>query len=210
MAGSSYLKNALSLLAEGHWREFVFRLKVFLFGIDLENVSNEKLNIPVERGHEYANSGGRHLEIVLEELGIEPGDAVVDFGSGKGGALLTLAKFPFSRITGVELSAELVAIAEKNLKGLGKRIEMVVGDAVEFTDLDGYNYFYFFNPFPAEVMRAVIGNITASIARSPREVVIIYFNPEFHEAVVQGSPFIKIREFDHHELRYFIYANEGV
>jgi hypothetical protein len=203
-----YAKNAFSLLSQGRWREFVFRLRVYLVGVDLTNVSNEELNIPVERGHEYANSGGRHLETVLESLQIQPNDAIIDYGSGKGGALITMAKFPFARISGIELSAALVAIAEKNLKGLGgKNIDMVVDDAMNFTDLETYNYFYFFNPFPPGVMQAVIKNIADSLAKKPRKAVIIYFNPEFHDSIVSDSPFVKIEEFDHHPLRYFIYSN---
>jgi len=208
MSFVSYAKNAFSLLCQGRWREFFFRLRVFLVGIDLKNVSNDELKIPLDRGHEYANSGGRHLEIVLESFGITPADAVVDFGSGKGGALITLAKFPFARITGVELSPELVAIAKSNLKGLGcKNIDMIVGDATDFTDLDAYNYFYFFNPFPYVIMSAVIDNIAASLAHRPRKAVIIYFNPEFHDAVVNNPAFVKTGEFDHHELKYYIYSN---
>lgn len=208
MSFLSYLKNAASLLCQGKWREFVFRLRVYLVGVDLSNVSNDELNIPVERGHEYANSGGRHLETVLETLKITPGDAVLDYGSGKGGALMTLAKFPFSKITGIELSPELVAVAQKNLKGLSAgQITMIVDDAVNLTDLEEYNYFYFFNPFPPAVMSAVIKNITDSLARKPRKAVIIYFNPEFHESIVTGSPFAKVNEFNHHPLGYYIYSN---
>jgi hypothetical protein len=208
MSFLSYAKNAVSLLCQGKWREFAFRLRVYLFGIDLENVSNEELNIPVERGHEYANSGGRHLEIVLESQKITRGDAVIDYGSGKGGALITLTKFPFSKISGIELSTALVAIAEKNLMGLScKNINLIVADAVDFTDLEEYNYFYFFNPFPPGVMKAVIKNIADSLAKKPRKAVIIYFNPEFHEAIVHDSPFVKIEEFNHHPLGYFIYTN---
>lgn len=209
MSFLSYVKNALSLLRQGKWREFAYRLRVYLVGIDLTNASNDELNIPVERGHEYANSGGRHLETVLETLNITPEDAVIDFGSGKGGALITLSKFPFSKITGIELSPELVAVAKKNLKGLGsKNIDMIVGDATDFTDLDEYNYFYFFNPFPSRIMSAVINNISASLTQKPRKAMIIYFNPEFHNAVVSDSPFVKTGEFHHHELAYYIYSNE--
>jgi SAM-dependent methyltransferase len=208
MSVLSYAKNAVSLLRQGKWSEFAFRLRVYLFGIDLENVSNKELNIPFERGHEYANSGGRHLEIVLDALQIQPDAAVVDFGSGKGGALITLAKFPFVKITGIELSSALVEIAEKNLRGLScKNIHMIVGDAVDFTDLEEYNYFYFFNPFPPGVMKAVIKNIADSLAKKSRKAVIIYFNPEFHDSIVTDSPFVKVKEFNHHPLGYFIYAN---
>jgi len=204
-----YLKNAFTLLCQGKWREFLFRLRIYLVGGDLANVSNDELNIPVERGHEYANSGGRHLERVLESFNITCQDAIVDFGSGKGGALITLSKFPFSRITGIELSAALAAIAQRNLKGLGSRnIDMIVDDAVNLTDLEAYNYFYFFNPFPPGVMSKVIKNIADSVTKKPRKVVIIYFNPEFHDSIVTDSPFVKVKEFNHHPLGYFIYSNE--
>ena len=84
---------------------------------------------------------------------------------------------------------------------------MVVSDAADFTALDEYNYFYFFSPFPDNVMSAVIGNISASLSRKPRKSIIIYFNPEYHDAVVTGSPFVKVQEFHHHGLGYYVYSN---
>jgi protein-L-isoaspartate O-methyltransferase len=201
-------KNALSLLCRGEWREFIFRMRVYRGEIDLRNATTEDLGLSAERSHEYSNSGGLHLEKVLRALKITCEDSIVDFGSGKGGALITFAKYPFSKITGVELSSELLAIAEKNLKKLNiGNVNMTVGDAADFTDLDGYNYFYFFSPFPAAIMRAVVKNIASSLARKPRKMVIIYFNPEHHDAVVTDSPFVKIQEFHHHQLSYYIYSN---
>jgi hypothetical protein len=201
-------KNALSLLLRGKWREFFFRVRVHIQKIDLRNVPLDELNLPEDRSHYYANSGGFHLEKVLRDLKITPRDAIVDFGSGKGGALFTFSRFPFAKITGVELAPELVDIAEDNLKKLNiGNITMTVCDAADFTDLDEYNYFYFFSPFPCSVMSAVIQNISSSLIASPRKAVIIYFNPECHDAVVTNSPFVKVMEFHHHELGYYVYAN---
>jgi 16S rRNA G966 N2-methylase RsmD len=201
-------KNALTLLCRGEWREFIFRVRVHTQKIDLENTYLDELNLPEDRSHYYANSGGLHLEKVLRALKITPQDGIVDFGSGKGGALITLSRYPFAKITGVEISPELVAIARRNLDKLNiGNITMTVGDAAEFTDLDDYNYFYFFSPFPSAVMSAVIKNISASLINKPRKAVIIYFNPEYHDSVVTNSPFIKINEFNHHELSYYIYSN---
>jgi SAM-dependent methyltransferase len=201
-------KNALSLLCRGEWREFVFRVRVYRGEIDLRNATTEDLGLTAERSHEYSNSGGLHLEKVLRALEITREDSIVDFGSGKGGALITFAKYPFAKITGVELSPKLVAIAEKNLMKLDiGNVNMIVGDAADFTDLDGYNYFYFFSPFPANIMRTVIKNIASSLARKPRKMVIIYFNPEYHDSVVTDSPFVKIKEFNHRKLSYYIYSN---
>ena len=202
-------KNALLLLLRGEWREFFFRVRVHIQKIDLKNVPLDELNLPEDRSHYYANSGGLYLEKVLRDLKISPRDAIMDFGSGKGGALITFSRFPFAKITGVELSPELVAIARDNLRKLNiGNITMTVGDAADFTDLDEYNYFYFFSPFPCSVMSAVIQNISSSLIASPRKAVIIYFNPECHETVVTNSPFVKVMEFHHHELGYYVYANQ--
>lgn len=209
MSLSTDILNALSLLLHGEWREFMFRVRVHVCKIDLKNAYLDELNLPEERSHYYANSGGLHLEKVLRDLKITPRDAIVDFGSGKGGALITFSRYPFAKIAGVELSPELVAIAEKNLTKLNiTNVTMTVCDAADFAALDEYNYFYFFSPFPAAVMSAVIRNISASLAHTPRKATIIYFNPEYHYAVVTDSPFVKISELNHHELNYYIYSNQ--
>lgn len=202
-------KNALRLLLCGEWREFVFRVRVHVQKIDLRNVYLDELNLREERSHYYANSGGPQLEKVLRDLKITRQDAIVDFGSGKGGALITFGKFPFAEIAGVELSPELAAIAGDNLKKLRiGNVAMTVCDAADFTDLDAYNYFYFFSPFPCSVMSAVMRNICASLGRRPRKAVIIYLNPECHAAVVADSPFVKTMESSHHQLGCYLYSNE--
>ncbi len=203
-----YAKDALSLLCRGEWREFIFRIRVHIQKIDLRNTYLEELNLPEDRCHYYADSGGPHLDKVLKTLKITARDSVVDFGSGKGGALITLSRYPFARIAGVEISPELVTIAKENLAKLDiKNVTMNVCDAVNFADLDEFNYFYFFSPFPAAVMSAVVRNIRASLTNKPRKATIIYFNPECHDAMVTDSPFVKINEFNHHELKFYIYSN---
>ncbi len=203
-----YAKDALSLLCRGEWREFIFRIRVHIQKIDLRNTYLEELSLPEDRCHYYADSGGPHLDKVLKTLKITARDSVVDFGSGKGGALITLSRYPFARIAGVEISPVLVTIAKENFAKLDiKNVTMNVCDAVNFADLDEFNYFYFFSPFPAAVMSAVVRNIRASLTNKPRKATIIYFNPECHDAMVTDSPFVKINEFNHHELKFYIYSN---
>jgi tRNA1(Val) A37 N6-methylase TrmN6 len=209
MTLTSDISKALTLLFHGEWREFKFRVRVHIQKIDLKNCYLEELHLPECKCHYYANSGGLHLEKVLRDLNITSQDSIVDFGSGKGGALITMARYPFARIMGVEISPELVAIAKDNLNKLNiGNITMAVSDAADFTDLDAYNYFYFFSPFPYSVMSAVMQNINSSLIKNPRKAVIIYFNPEYHDAVVTNSPFVKVMEFHHHELGYYVYANQ--
>jgi hypothetical protein len=205
------VKNALAFLCRGEFKEFLFRLRVHFSKIDLKYASVKKLGLPVDRSHDYRHSGGIHLEEVLNNLNITSEDAIVDFGSGKGGALITFAKYPFSKITGVELMPELAAIAENNFRILKiSNITIVIIDAAKFVDLDGYNYFYFYSPFPSNVMEAVMQNIKSSLRTKPRSVHIIYCNPEFHDVVIKDSPFSKTGEFYHHQLQLpiYLYSNK--
>lgn len=108
--------------------------------------------------------------------------------------MLTLAKYPFRRVDGVEIAPNLARIATQNLKRLRiAKAEVFCRDAAEFDDLDSYNFFYMYNPFPAAVMRRVVENMRASIERSPRKVIVIYKNPVFAECLGQFG-FTKLRE----------------
>ena len=203
------IKLYLRLLRKRDWREINYRLQLLFQRIDLKNVPVDELNLSAERAYDYADSGGAAFEKVLDSLLITPSDTIVDFGCGKGGALITLAKYPFSQITGVEISSRLVDIAQKNLRKLWiDNVSIELCDATEFVELDDYNYFYFFNPFPCPIMRTVMENIEKSVAVRPRNVTIIYLNPECHDAVVKNTSFVKQQEFDHPTLRYYIYSNE--
>jgi len=201
------VRNALAFLWRGEFKELLFRLRVYFSKIDFHYASVKELGLSADRSHDYRHSGGIHLENVLNSLQITQEDAIVDFGSGKGGALVTFAKYPFSKITGVELLPELVAIAEQNFRLLHiSNVTMVVSDAADFTDLDEYTYFYFYSPFPRSVMAAVMHNIQSSLLKKPRGVYLIYCNPEFHDLVEKESPFCKTAEFHHRQLRLPIYV----
>jgi protein-L-isoaspartate O-methyltransferase len=202
------IKNALSLLCKGDWREFNVRARIVLGQIDLKTVSTDELNLPIERANSYSDSGGSGLQKVLSTLNITPRDAIIDFGCGKGGALITLARYPFAKITGVEISADLGDIARKNLGILTiDNVHIICCDAAGFTELDDYNYVYFFNPFPAAVMRSVIDNLKKSLAIKPRKVTIIYLNPVCNDEIISDSPFTRQEEFDHASHRFFVYSN---
>ena len=205
------VKNALAFLGRGEFKELFFRLRVHFSKIDFHYASVHELGLSADRSHDYRHSGGIHLENVLNCLNITCEDAIVDFGAGKGGAMVTFAKYPFSKIMGVELLPELVAIAEQNFKILNvSNVSMAVSDAADVTDLDAYNYFYFYSPFPRSVMAAVMHNIQASVLNKPRAVHLIYCNPEFHDLVENESPFHKTEEFYHHQLHHpiYVYCNQ--
>ena len=199
------IKNALLLLLRGEWREFLIRLRISLGHIDLRHDPSEAVS---ERTHYYADSGGLEFDKIMANFNISQNDAIVDFGCGKGGILISLSKYPFRKITGVEIAEDLVAIAQENIEKLKiGNVGIVCCDASEFTQLNEYNYFYFFDPFPCVVMQDVLSNIERSIVELPRQVTIIYLNPFCHDLIESSSVFVKTRELDHFEHKCFIYSN---
>ena len=88
----------------------------------------------------------------------------IDYGSGKGRALLLAAEWPFKAIIGVEFSRELHRIAEDNLRTYqnpGYRcrdIRTLCMDAVEFELPHEPAILYFYNPFSEAVSRAALSS----------------------------------------------------
>lgn len=112
----------------------------------------------------------------------------IDFGCGKGRAVAAAATYPFRRVIGIDLSEQLIAAAENNIKRLqhkrANRIDLYNIDATKYVLPDEVNVVYFFNPFQGEVLQTVIKNIYASLLRSPRQIYIIYFNKIHFERIV--------------------------
>jgi SAM-dependent methyltransferase len=199
------LRNGISLLSRGEWREFLIRLRIYLGRVDLKYDPTEAVS---ERTHYYSDSSGIEFDEIISNFNITPKDAIVDFGCGKGGILISLSKYPFSKITGVEISPEYVEIAKENMRKLKIRnVEIKCCDASDFTQLDEYNYFYFFDPFPCVVMKDVLANIEKSITAHPRKVTLIYLNPFCHDLIEASDLFDKTGELAHFEHKCFIYSN---
>jgi SAM-dependent methyltransferase len=172
--------------------------------IDLKQEPEEYL----ERTHYYLDSGGLEFHKVMSNFDITPADAIVDLGCGKGGVLISLTKYPFSKITGVEISPDKVKIARKNLAKLKiNNVNIECCAAEHFKDLSEYNYFYFFNPFPCTVMKEVLNNIEKSLMQNWRRVTIIYLNPLCHDLIESSDLFSKKKELPHRDEKCYIYSN---
>jgi len=175
-------------------------------GIDVASVPLRKLGLDPEYAHNHASSGGPDLERVLRELGVSPEHSILDLGCGKGGALLTMADFPFNRIAGLDLSEDMLAIARQNLRAAGKEnIELIHGNAVVYDAYDDFSHVYMYNPFPSVVMQAVVAHLEMSLKRVPRDLTIIYKNPKCHDDIVNSGVFVLERMFDHSGHPFNVY-----
>ena len=111
----------------------------------------------------------------------------VDFGSGKGRMLLMAADYSFRRIEGIELRKDLHDAAVDNLqryrnsnKNLAqRRIQCLNMDAMSYEFPDENMVLYFFNPFSEEIMQKILDRLDLSLAKSPRDVILVMLYPQF-------------------------------
>jgi SAM-dependent methyltransferase len=131
----------------------------------------------------YMGSDPLFFRRAIRSLSVDyPRFVFVDFGSGKGRAILLATEFPFKSIIGVEFSVGLHAIAQNNIRHFRvdnaerKNVRSVCMDAADFPIPDDCLVCYFYNPFDEAVMDRVVSNITESLLRTPRQCYIVYYN----------------------------------
>jgi len=121
----------------------------------------------------------------------------VDLGSGKGRTLLMASEYPFKRIVGVELIAELHRAAEENIRSYHpakqqcQQIEAVCAEACEFVFPEMPLVLYLFNPLPEAALRRVIRNLKQSLEQSPRPVWMVYHNAAMDSVVAASTALVR-------------------
>jgi SAM-dependent methyltransferase len=128
----------------------------------------------------------------------------VDFGSGKGRALLLAADYPFRRIIGVEFAEPLVQTAQTNIRRYGERhdvsrIEVVHSDALKYDLPAEPELIFLYNPFGPTMMKVVAERTRASLTAAPRDAVVLYLNP-FHVEAWIDAGFMELKRGSHFSL----------
>ena len=144
------------------------------------------------RNH-YQSTNYLYLQRIARLLRPTPNQSVFyDIGCGKGRVLCVMARLPFKRVVGIDLSESLCEGARRNaarMRGRVAPIDVVCADATLADVSDGHVYF-FFNPFGPPTLRTVIDNIERSLRSSPRDVTVIYYHA-LHEDVLRATPWLE-------------------
>ena len=123
----------------------------------------------------------------------------VDFGSGKGRALLLASEFPFKRVIGVEFSPELNDCARQNLRRFPaevqrcRDIELVTGDVIDYELPLDPCVLYFYNPFGEFVLRRVLDNVRASAERCPRPMFLVFVGAFPRQPVMEEATLVPVQ-----------------
>jgi len=147
-----------------------------------------------DHGHYYHGVDAPLCRRIVGALPIDhPRYTFVDFGSGKGKALLVAAEWPFASIVGVEFAKELHDVAESNIRSYRnprqqcRAVSSVWMDAAQYDLPRGSLVLFFYNPFNEVVLNNVLANVQASLAREPRDVWACYANPYAHAPLDDAS-----------------------
>lgn len=123
----------------------------------------------------------RRLRELMPQL--ERAACFVDYGCGKGRALILAAHAGFGRVIGVECSPVLLECCEANLRhawrraGFTGRHETHLLDVVDYPTPDDSAVWFWFNPFDATRAGQVAAQLADSIKRQPRPACLVYVRP---------------------------------
>lgn len=150
--------------------------------------------------HGYSKTDEKHVKEIFNCLSFERTNRLLDVGCGKGVVLRAAADYPFRKIAGIELQAELVEIARRNFRilGLENKIECFEANALAFDGYGNYDIFFFFNPFSEAVLEKVIKRIVES-RKERGSFLVIYHNPQYIEVFDKYEKFQRERKL--HDTR---------
>ena len=143
-------------------------------------------------GHELSDDPACHcyqvvnypsLDAVFAHRPIDSNrDVFIDYGCGKGRAVVVAATHPFRRVIGVEFAPTLAELARTNVVAATPHlkcndVEIVTENAMSYVVPDDVNVLFLFNPFSKHVMDAVLQRIHESLSRQPRQLDVFYLQP---------------------------------
>jgi hypothetical protein len=151
-----------------------------------------ELGLGDEHAQPYVPSDWFALRRAMRGLAVRPGDALLDYGVGKGRVLIAAGRRPFSRLIGIDLSPLLVETARANLARRRLRVRDVVvevADAAAYAVPDDVTVAYLFCPFTGPTFAAVVDRLLESQDRRPRRMLLVYMAPFEHNYLLSTGRF---------------------
>ena len=129
--------------------------------------------------HPYEPTDYSVLERLAESEYITKDNIVVDYGCGKGRVDFYLSAKLGCKTIGVDFDERMIQIAlENKVTFSGKVKPEFVCMAAEKYEVENADCFYFFNPFPIEVLSSVLGKIVDSYYEDPRSMTLFFYYPD--------------------------------
>lgn len=163
-------------------------------------------------GRNYAGIEPERFFAIFESLQIRYEDFVfIDYGSGKGRALLMASEFPFKQVIGIEFSPQLNSIAQQNIIRYSsatqkcKYIETVQMDFTQYYLPSDPLVLFFFDPCEPRVFDQVLANVRSSWQQNQRPIYLIYVAPA-EDLTLQSSGFLA-KSVQDPKLNFCVYSS---
>jgi hypothetical protein len=161
-----------------------------------------------EHGHDYRPTPCQVLEWVLTGIDYDFSKLTfIDYGAGKGRAMLLASEHPFAAVAGVEFAEELHDNAQMNIaqyprsRMMCRTVECVLEDACQVGPPEGESVHYFFNPFSRDVFNEVLNNIVLSYRHKPRRMYLILVDPIAEDIIEHSGVFTRAELPIHERLK---------
>ena len=154
---------------------------------DLENATDKQLKIKTtgrddskedDYHHPYEPTPYSVLERLAESEYVTKEHILVDYGCGKGRVDFYLSAKIGCKTIGIDFDERMIKKALENGKSFVGRVKpefvCISAENYEVTDAD---CFYFFNPFPIEILRSVLGKLLESYYKNPRSMTLLFYYP---------------------------------
>lgn len=149
-------------------------------GIETAEFDSWRGSVEHSSCHAYEPLAYSCIEQAITRVFPDPqNDVFLDYGSGKGRAVVVASLRPFQRVVGVELVSELCDIARRNVERARphqqcRSVNIECADATRFHVPDDVTCIYLYNPFWDDVLLAVQDRIRESLERRPRRLRVAY------------------------------------
>jgi len=196
------------------------RLRDWQLGIRTTGVLDDHVSARDADCIDYEGMNYKCLTTVFRYLNPDPQrDVFLDYGCGKGRAVVVAATYPFRRVIGVELASDLSQIARDNVRRAeGKLkcrdVEIVTANAAEFEVPPEVTMVFLFNPFRGRVFAAVRERLRQSLRAAPRRLRVIYMHPRKEAEELAACDWLvkqaELSTADWDEVRLVAYESRSV
>jgi SAM-dependent methyltransferase len=210
LAAGRHLRRLLDRLLDLHFDPaFGTETRRVVDRAQMQDVDSPNLS----RGIRYEPTRALPFRRVVRAARVPVDGGFVDLGCGQGRVLLLAVLCGFARVTGVDYSPALIAVAEKNLAAFRARTRrtfryhVFAMDAADYAFTGDDTVVYLFNPFDASVLAAVLARLRRSREQFPRPVWIIYHNPVWRDAIEAGGDFERVGEYSSGASAFAVYRS---
>ena len=126
---------------------------------------------------------------------ISPADHVLDYGCGKGRAAFLFASRVGCRVTGIDRSEKLIAMAEENRAAFARPEKVrFIAESAEKYKPEEENVFYFFNPFSEAVFDIALRRILANSGEREKTRLLLYYPSDRYLIRLASEPELRLMD----------------